>query len=259
MSLSNRLKKNSFQIEPMNMIQEIKGFRHYLEGLSIQDSTLNTYSNLVFRIDRELRTPISSEAVSSEDDVKRIAESLIGNEFPKEYRKDLRCIIRYYLKYTHPELFKPKELREKTFSDISLQLEQNGDFNGSQKVLRAIALRRGQREFRRRLMLAYGSSCCITSTSVTDILEAAHIEPYAIGGKTVTQNGLLLRADIHTLFDLKLISINPENHTVFCSKELLKSKDYQSLHGKKMILPKKKDDHPSPDLLQKHYLQAKSP
>ena len=80
-----------------------------------------------------------------------------------------------------------------------------------QRVGRAIVERRGQWPFRQGLLAAYGSRCQITQYTGEPALEAAHIYPYSEGGDYTNdlRNGLLLRADIHTLFDLGLLKVAP--------------------------------------------------
>jgi putative restriction endonuclease len=70
-------------------------------------------------------------------------------------------------------------------------------------------VRRGQRAFREGLLQAFGSACCISGSQVEATLEAAHIRPYRGPGSHTPGNGLLLRADLHTLFDLRLITVMP--------------------------------------------------
>ncbi len=112
-----------------------------------------------------------------------------------------------------------------------------------EKVARAVALRRGQPKFRRKLLSIYESTCTITGTSLPPILEAAHIVPY-MGVKTnhVT-NGILLRADIHTLFDLGLLGIN-QNYEVVVSSSM-KETEYEAYNGRKIVLPENKAEWPS--------------
>lgn len=81
-------------------------------------------------------------------------------------------------------------------------------------AITAIRLRRGQKAFRDKLMKQYNNTCVVTGCKIIDILEAAHIKPYRGKNDHHPANGLLLRADIHTLFDLNLVSIHPENLTV---------------------------------------------
>lgn len=67
------------------------------------------------------------------------------------------------------------------------------------RVLRKIYLRRGQPAFRQRLLAAYDGRCVVTGCNVVEALEAAHITPYSADGEYATSNGMLMRADIHTL------------------------------------------------------------
>jgi len=78
------------------------------------------------------------------------------------------------------------------------------------KINRQIKARRGQKKFRNGLRRRYGNICMITGCEILDIIEAAHINPYKGEKDNNVSNGLLLRADIHTLFDLNLIGIHPE-------------------------------------------------
>src|SRR5258708_33905690 len=77
------------------------------------------------------------------------------------------------------------------------------------RILAAIVQRQGQGQFRKQLLDAYQRSCAVTGPNVAEVLEAAHNIPY-LGTKTnCVTNGLLLRADIQTLFDLYLITGEP--------------------------------------------------
>lgn len=78
-------------------------------------------------------------------------------------------------------------------------------------VLREIEVRRGQKGFRKRLVKRYGAACQVTGCKVMEIVEAAHIDPYSDSEDNGVGNGLLLRSDIHTLFDLGLIGIEPDS------------------------------------------------
>lgn len=131
------------------------------------------------------------------------------------------------------------------------------DFNpesiqDARKRVRAeIYQRRGQSTFRSALCRAYNNACVITGCKVLDILEAAHIYPYKGQSTNVVTNGLLLRADIHTLFDLRLIAIDPETMTVLVSPELLAS-EYAMLAGKTILSPENESERASVDALNWH-------
>ncbi|KZX97303.1 MULTISPECIES: HNH endonuclease [unclassified Sulfitobacter] len=100
-------------------------------------------------------------------------------------------------------------------------------------ALRQVVLRRYQSAFRQALLSKRPNRCAITGTSELSVLEAAHIIPYAerFADRDKPENGLLLRSDIHRLFDAYLISINPETKAVEVSGRIA-SQDYQSLRGK---------------------------
>ena len=80
--------------------------------------------------------------------------------------------------------------------------------DGRKKIKKMVALRQGQPAFRAALMDAYESRCAITGCTIKDVLEAAHISPYLGDHTNHVTNGLLLRADIHTLFDRGLIKVD---------------------------------------------------
>jgi putative restriction endonuclease len=76
-------------------------------------------------------------------------------------------------------------------------------------IERQIHARRGQDTFRKTLLLQFGDTCLVTQCRLPELLEAAHISPYRGEKDHHPSNGLLLRADIHTLFDLNLLGIDP--------------------------------------------------
>jgi len=111
--------------------------------------------------------------------------------------------------------------------------EKENSKNKLERYLRPILLRRGQKNFREGLLKLYENKCAITSEQTIQVLEACHIEPYSKKGENNLENGILLRSDLHTLFDLKLITINPSSHTVEICNEL-KTTRYNEIHGKKI-------------------------
>ena len=93
------------------------------------------------------------------------------------------------------------------------------DLDSREGTLRLIKVRRGQPKFRNDLLKKYNETCCVTGCTIKHLLEAAHIKPYRGKNDNHTSNGLLLRADIHTLFDLDLIGIHPETLVVYLNEE----------------------------------------
>lgn len=80
------------------------------------------------------------------------------------------------------------------------------------REMRAMAVRRGQPAFRRRDLDAYGGICAVSGFGTSVVLEAAHIIPYRGDHTNQVCNGILLRADLHTLFDLGLLRIEPTTY-----------------------------------------------
>ena len=155
-----------------------------------------------------------------------------------------------------PPVINPFDISEK--SDAYQQIEQEGLFDPNsiedarKRTMASIVRRQGQSEFRRQLLSAYDGSCAITGCDAIEALEAAHIVPYQGVATNHLTNGILLRADIHTLFDLHLLSISPGSNTVELSSKLLKT-SYKALDGKQLTLPNDEAVHPSQSALQKHY------
>lgn len=81
-------------------------------------------------------------------------------------------------------------------------------------VLRQIRARRGQQDFRDKLRKRYGDQCMISGCTTLHVIEAAHISPYRGPADNHPENGLLLRSDLHTLFDLDLIGIDPDSFKI---------------------------------------------
>lgn len=134
--------------------------------------------------------------------------------------------------------------------EIERKQNTQGAFNPSdvkdarERTLTSIVRRRGQTRFRKLLLIAYKGRCAMTKCEVEPILEAAHIHPYLGDQTDVVSNGLLLRADIHTLFDLGMLWIEPENLSIRIS-DRLKYSEYSSLEGQLLTLPESESDHPS--------------
>lgn len=115
--------------------------------------------------------------------------------------------------------------------------------------------RLGQEAFKLALLDAYDGRCAVTHQAVRPVLEAAHIHPVAAGGLHRLDNGLLLRSDVHRLFDLGYLSITP-NLRVRVSPRLRRdfpgAEEYRELDSQEVHVPEKKEVHPSPGALDWH-------
>ncbi len=132
--------------------------------------------------------------------------------------------------------------------------DEANEYLGSEdgKPLKAIRVRRGQRDFRDRLLAAWKRRCVVTESRVEGLLEAAHIVPHSEGINYRTSNGVLLRADIHTLYDLGLLSID-QHMRVHVAPELMYS-EYKQYADKRIDRrPDAGADAPSSEALSKRH------
>lgn len=104
---------------------------------------------------------------------------------------------------------------------------------GYQRRFAMQEVRPEQGAFRASLMSLYNNRCVISGCSVSEVLQAAHIVPFseAVAYRNDPGNGLMLRSDIHTLFDRFLITIHPKDGKVVIA-DVLKTTSYRSYDGK---------------------------
>lgn len=95
----------------------------------------------------------------------------------------------------------------------------------------AAHVRRGQPKFRENLLKAYDGKCSISDHGPKEVLEAVHIAPHARTGINELDNGLLLRCDLHSLFDADLLRIDPNDLSIAIDGSL-KDTPYWEFHGK---------------------------
>jgi putative restriction endonuclease len=123
--------------------------------------------------------------------------------------------------------------------------------DGRERVLASIVRRRGQIQFREQLLDAYEGRCMLSGCDASEALEAAHIIPYLGPDSNHPSNGLLLRADLHTLFDLGLISVESATMTILLSPHLA-STSYGEFGDKQLRSPKSGATLPSKYALDQH-------
>ena len=120
------------------------------------------------------------------------------------------------------------------------------------RILKLCAIRQGQPEFRSKLLSAYGSRCAVTGCNTEPVLEAAHIIPYKDQGPASihVQNGILLRADLHTLFDRQLIAFRPTDDGVIVEvSPRLTGTEYECFGGQPLFMPDHASSRPSREAL----------
>jgi len=123
--------------------------------------------------------------------------------------------------------------------------------DGRQRVIAEVVRRQGQPRFRRLLLQAYDGHCAMSDYDAEPALEAAHIVSYRGSQTNHPANGLLLRADLHDLFDLGLIAVETDSMRVALAKDLAGTM-YESLAGQKVRIPAEKALRPSTEALDLH-------
>ena len=117
-------------------------------------------------------------------------------------------------------------------------------------------IRLGQGAFRVLVTDAYTRKCSITGERTLPVLEAAHIKPYSVAGPNAISNGLLLRSDIHKLFDAGYLTITSDHRTEVSKRikeEFENGKEYYQFHGKSLLyLPTKITNRPKAEFIEWH-------
>jgi putative restriction endonuclease len=123
-----------------------------------------------------------------------------------------------------------------------------------------VNIRIGQGAFRVLITENYNRKCAITGEKTLPVLEAAHIQSYSENGPNITSNGILLRSDMHKLFDAGYLTITKE-YRIEVSKrikeEFHNGKEYYQYHGKELfVLPQKDIDKPNISYLDWHNIRV---
>jgi putative restriction endonuclease len=117
-------------------------------------------------------------------------------------------------------------------------------------------VRLGQGAFRVLVTDAYTRRCSITGERTLPVLEAAHIKPYSQSGPHFISNGLLLRSDLHKLFDSGYITITKDYKVQVSSRikeEFENGKEYYQYHGSTLnFLPQRLLDRPDERFIEWH-------
>jgi len=158
---------------------------------------------------------------------------------PSEYTKDFEQFVRDYqnvaewkalIALESRELILAEALNDSPDEDNLIEYdfdeeELNEEIaEDEERISVSVKRRRGQADFRAKLLIAYDKKCAVTGYNWHDALEAAHIVAYRNRASNEISNGLLLRADIHTLFDLNLLGIDAEGKVIIST--LLEESSY---------------------------------
>lgn len=166
--------------------------------------------------------------------------SVKGYDLNETHGLKLRKIIEITSATTPPDFRDEEELLYKDERRIALQ---------------QTTIREGQGAFKVRLLAAYQGACCVTREHSRPVLDAAHIHPYLGPASNAVANGLLLRTDLHRLFDDGYLSVDSDYRLLVSprlEKEFHNGKTYYSLAGTALELPRTPKYRPSPNALRWH-------
>jgi putative restriction endonuclease len=116
--------------------------------------------------------------------------------------------------------------------------------------------RLGQGLFRILVTDAYSRRCAISGERTLPVLDAVHIKPYSVVQRHELSNGLLMRSDLHKLFDGGYLTVDPKDRCVLVSKrikeEFENGRDYYRFHGQALREPSEGWAKPSLENLEYH-------
>jgi putative restriction endonuclease len=136
--------------------------------------------------------------------------------------------------------------------DVSIAADRPAARYGAPHLVRA---RLGQAGFRIAVLDAYGRSCAVTHEHSLPVLEAAHIRPFSEDGPHDVSNGLLLRSDVHRLFDRGYVTVTPDLRFRVSRRlrdDYANGKTYYALDGSPVAAPKDPAERPSTEALAWH-------
>jgi putative restriction endonuclease len=120
---------------------------------------------------------------------------------------------------------------------------------------RLVPQRLGQQSFQAVVLQAYGRRCAITGAKIRPVLQAAHIRPLPMGGEHRIDNGLLLRSDVHTLYDRGYLGVDPRHRLLVSPRlreEFGNGEQFYARAGELIAVPERRGDRPHREFLEWH-------
>ena len=139
-------------------------------------------------------------------------------------------------------------------AELELTWHRDGPVYGDPRL---VPQRLGQRAFQGVVLDAYGYRCAVTGDKIRPVLQAAHIRPLPRGGEHRLDNGLLLRSDVHTLFDRGYLGVDPGHRLVVSPRlrdEFGNGEEFYARAASRepITLPSRRIDRPNAEFLEWH-------
>jgi putative restriction endonuclease len=187
---------------------------------------------------REVQFFPPDEVLPSPEDFK--PNIVRGKGYELEALPDTHVVSQVCYRLTHPGVWQVET------TSIS------GPIFGDPRLVRQ---RLGQRSFQAVVLDAYNRRCAITGTKIRPVLQAAHIRPVTAGGEHRLDNGLLLRSDVHRMFDDGYLGLDLK-HRLRVSPELRSQfgngESFYAMAGETIALPERRADRPNREFLEWH-------
>jgi hypothetical protein len=267
----------NIHLEVTSLYNNSKNYNNWLESnlnLEYDDRNQQYYRNLykyirdyfngaiIFKEKPKLPVTIFYDLPDKGDDVKSLHEEVVHRvkNDPNLKLKDMKDLLKKWRKeqerinQLHAEID-----AEMKHLDNDRYYEPTNREEAEKRISVSILQRRGQPKFREDLLKAYDSKCAITGCDAQEALEAAHIIPYRETENNHLSNGLLLRADLHTLFDLNLIAIDPyedSNKRKVRIAPSLRNTEYKELEGRPLREPNNEAYLPKKEFLEERCKQC---
>jgi putative restriction endonuclease len=136
--------------------------------------------------------------------------------------------------------------------DFSVPWHASGPVFGDPRLA---PYRLAQQAFKAVVLSAYRGHCAITGNKIRPVLQAAHIRPVSSGGENRLDNGMLLRSDVHRMFDDGYLGVDPAHRLVVSPRlrgDFGNGEEFYARAGTVIELPDRKADRPSTEFLEWH-------
>ncbi len=147
------------------------------------------------------------------------------------------------------------ELRQQMAARVQRNAEASAIIKGGTAKPMLVIPRLGQATFRIELERQYQIRCAVTGERTRPVLDAAHIKPFSLVKEHSLSNGLLLRKDIHKLFDDGYVTVTPDRRFLVSKAikaEFENGRDYYALDGTVIREPLSLEVRPAKEYLEWH-------
>jgi putative restriction endonuclease len=151
-----------------------------------------------------------------------------------------------------------RDLLHRMVGTVAVEVDLEGPWHRPGPVYgdpRLAPQRLGQQAFQAVVLDAYDRRCAITGAKIRPVLQAAHIRPLPSGGEHRLDNGLLLRSDVHTLYDRGYLGVDPHHRLLVSPRlrsEFGNGEQFYAKAGQAISVPPRRIDRPNREFLDWH-------